>query len=184
MDPGDQQGRRGALQSDRSRRRPAAGIYCAADRRGARQGRQGGDDPRLRLHPDAAVFSRRLRPDRLRDGRQADRRLDDREDWRKSKRAGGRAGRDHADDPAQGRRPRLFQAELPGLQNEVHQHTRSRVGDEDPACCARRAAGRSVDQLRPAHLRFDGAIRSRPPFRRQIRRRKSSPTTARPSCSI
>ena len=44
------------------------------------QGRQSRDDARLRLHPDTAHFSRRLRQDRLRDGRQADRRLDDRQD--------------------------------------------------------------------------------------------------------
>jgi N-methylhydantoinase B len=49
-------------------------------------------------------------------------------------------------------KPRLFQTELPGLQDEVHQYACRRVGDEDSAGSPGRALGRSFDQLCPADL--------------------------------
>ncbi len=55
---------------------------------------------------------------------------------------------------------RLFQGKLPVLQDDLHQHARGGMGDQDSAGGSGGPAGRSRDQLRAADLRLDGAIRS------------------------
>ena len=94
-----------------------------------------------------------------------------------------RPRRDHADDADQERGHGLSQGEVPRLQGQIHQHAGHRMGDEDPARRPGGAARRPDDQLRPAGLRFDVAVHRAGDPGRRARRRRSSPTTGRPSCS-
>ena len=147
MDAGHQQGgRTRRLQSHRPRRRPAAGIHRPADpevrkRRASRSPPRTTTTPRHRKPPDFLDGS--ANTDYVTVGKLI-------AAWTIAK-TGGKvnadrhgAGRDHPDDRRlQDGDPRLFQGKLPVLQDDLHQHARSGMGDQDPACRASRAAGRS-----------------------------------------
>jgi hypothetical protein len=66
---------------------------------------------------------------------------------------------DAVDDSAEDGDPRLFQGQLPLLQDEIHQHAGGGMGDQDSAGGAGRAPRGPRRQLCLADLRFDVAIR-------------------------